>query len=330
MASNRSAYRWSFIVLLLFVIVGILGLVLSIDGAGLNSDNVLSPPFQEWGAGVLGTDALGRNVLSGIVRGCSIALHLGILTIVLILIIAIPIGVLSGFYGNNLKLGIPEISVIGLVLFFLIYNLIYYGLNGLSVLLLCLTVYCLLFLSRHFDIVAKNRWKLSIPIDNILTKTAEIFKSIPSLILLMIILSLWTKTGILSIAISLSILLWVRIARFIRAEILLLKESEFIQSQKAMGGSDLHIIFVHCLPRAMKPVWTYLIFLFGAIILMEATLSFIGLGLPIDQVSWGSMLNESRKYIEAWWVALFPGIVLFLVLFALNKESEGWKKWQND
>jgi len=321
--------RWSLITLILFVVIALIGLIFSIDGSSIDSNNYLTPPFQDWGQSILGTDALGRNVLSGIIRGASIALQLGILTIGLVLLIAIPIGVLSGFYGNKYMLGFPELVLNFLSFFFLSYNLCYFGFNGLSLLLLLLAFYSMVFLPIHFDLIAKNRWKLKVPIDNILMKIAEVFKSIPSLILLIIILSFWSKTGIFSIAVSLSILLWVRIARFIRGEILAIKETEFIQSQISLGSSDAHIIFKHCLPRAMKPVWIYLVFLFGAIILLEATLSFIGLGLPIDQISWGSMLNESRKYIEAWWIALFPGMVLFFLMFALNKESEAWKNWRN-
>jgi peptide/nickel transport system permease protein len=342
--------RWSAVVLVLFFLTAIFSSFLASNNEGrlipspipydskyLDADNAAYvSPFasqdvpslykRHW----LGTDDLGRDVLAGIINGARTAFWVAFLSLLIALMIGIPIGLSTGYYGNQFKVGILESVIITFFALLMFYYLIYFSSSAWFVAIaLILFVGFKSALSLMLDRFLPNRKKWTLPLDDIVTKLLEIFKSIPTLIILILLLGTIGNPGIISIAVCLGCLFWTRIARYIRAEILAIRESEFIIAQKAMGSDDLSIIFKHCLPKALPPVMVSIIFLAATAILMEATLSFLGLGLPVEEVSWGSMLNESRKYLGAWWMALFPGICLFLVIAALGSESLYWSEKLN-
>jgi len=111
---------------------------------------------------------------------------------------------------------------------------------------------------------------------------------------------------------------WPVITRHIRAEILKLKEQKFILSSKAIGQKDWKIFKNHILPLCISPITILVAFGFSAAILTESTLSFLGIGIPIDQVTWGSMLSEARKSFQLWWLAVFPGLMIYFVIALFN------------
>ncbi len=272
--------------------------------------------YRHW----LGTDGLGRDVLAGLIRGSWIAMIISLFSVLLALAIGIPIGLLGGFYGNkDWALSYLEIiTVVLLAIVGLYYS--FYFLHGRVDLMVMILLFSLLFwsvkwLQSRFYPNAKTR---SIPLDSILNKWVEIFKSIPTLIILFLFLGVFVKTGVWSIVLIIGGITWVRISRYIRAETLATKETDFIKSLKAMGNSDWNILVRHLLPVVIPPVLVSIIFLVGSVILMEATLSFFGIGLSVEEVSWGGMLSEARKYFGAWWLALFPGLVLFTIIAALG------------
>ena len=114
--------------------------------------------------------------------------------------------------------------------------------------------------------------------------------------------------------IIISIIGWPKFARLVRAEILQIKNLEYIESAKSIGLSDFQIILKHALPNAITSVISITAFAISGAILLESTLSFLGLGIPLDQVSWGSMLADARVNFSSWWLALFPGLAIFFVL----------------
>ena len=138
------------------------------------------------------------------------------------------------------------------------------------------------------------------------------------MIVLLALLAIIAKPSIQSLILILAFLIWPTVARFSRAEMLKIREEDYIHSGKVLGLSDLRIIFKHALPNALAPIMVVVAFGISGAILLEATLSFLGLGLAFDEVSWGSLLSEARKNFKAWWLALFPGIAIFLTIASFN------------
>ena len=345
----HSLPRWSVLVLGFFFIVAIGGEFIANDGDHIitplipysesyidsNNAGYVSPLDQQHYTSLyrrhwLGTDDLGRDVLSGIINGASIAFWVSLLSVGIALMIGIPFGLFAGYYGDAFKVGILESCVMMVLGLFLLYYLYYFSPSWtftiISVVIFKLTTFYAVSIMDRFYL-QRSRWNF--PVDRWMTQILEVFKSVPVLIILILLLNTIQEPGIMSISFCFGILLWVRIARYIRAEVLAIKESGFIIAQKALGSSDLSIVFKHCLPKALPPVMVSIIFLAASTILMEATLSFLGLGLSADRVSWGSMLNESRKFLGAWWMAIFPGMSLFLVIAALANESSYWTNKMN-
>jgi peptide/nickel transport system permease protein len=97
---------------------------------------------------------------------------------------------------------------------------------------------------------------------------------------------------------------------------------DFMLAAKSLGLPNWRIFFRHALPNILTPLLVAAIFGVAQCILLEAGISFIGIGLPAEQVTWGTMLNQARSNFSAWWLALFPGLMIFLTVISLNKISE--------
>ena len=112
-------------------------------------------------------------------------------------------------------------------------------------------------------------------------------------------------------------------ARLVRAEVLSLKGRDFVRAARASGASPLSIVLRHVLPNALAPVYVSLTFGVADAILMESSLSFLGLGVQPPAASWGSLLSDGREAAaEAWWLVVFPGLAIFAVLLLVNQLGE--------
>ncbi|HZV80802.1 MAG TPA: ABC transporter permease, partial [Geobacteraceae bacterium] len=117
---------------------------------------------------------------------------------------------------------------------------------------------------------------------------------------------------------------WMGVARLVRAEVLSLRERDFVLAAKAIGASDLRIIFVHILPNALSPVIVTATLGVAGAILTESALSFLGIGVQPPVPSWGNMLTAGKDYLEfAWWLSLFPGLAILVTVIAYNLVGEG-------
>ena len=126
-----------------------------------------------------------------------------------------------------------------------------------------------------------------------------------------------------NVVIVISVLSWPRVARLIRAQFLSLKEKEFIEAARAVGESTRYIIFGEILINALPPAIVNSSLEVGRAIIVEAGLSFIGLGDP-NKVSWGYLLRNAQEFLRtAWWMAVFPGACIFLLVTALNLVGDG-------
>jgi peptide/nickel transport system permease protein len=159
-------------------------------------------------------------------------------------------------------------------------------------------------------------------IDDVLMRLTEVFQTIPPFILTVIMVAVF-RPSISTIVLAICVVSWPSVARLVRAEVLTLREREFIQAGVAMGMSDLRLIVTQILPNAMTPVIVAASLMMATSILIEAGLSFLGLGDP-NVVSWGGIIGAGRDSIrDAWYISAIPGVAIFAAVLGLNLVGEG-------
>jgi peptide/nickel transport system permease protein len=224
----------------------------------------LQPPAWMGGqptANWLGTDNLGRDILSRIIYGSRISLLVGTTTVVLAGLIGCFLGAIAGYFGSGT--------------------------------------------------------------DEAVSKVTEIFLAFPFL-LLAIALMAFLGQGVVNIILALMMSRWVQYCRVVRGEVLSLKERDFVTAAKALGGRDFYILLKHVAPNTFASVTVVATFAMAIVIIAEASLSFLGLGVPASIPTWGSMLNEGRNYMNrAPWLTIFPGLAIFITVFGINLLGDG-------
>lgn len=159
--------------------------------------------------------------------------------------------------------------------------------------------------------------------DAILMRTADIFYAFPYVLFAIVLLAL-LGPGLINICITIGILGWPSIARVFRSSVLSVKENEYVDAARAMGASTPRVLFRHVTPNAIAPIIVYATMGVGAAVLTEAALSFLGMGVPLGEPSWGSMLNEARSYmVTAPWIMFFPGLAILTTVLAFVLLGDG-------
>lgn len=160
-------------------------------------------------------------------------------------------------------------------------------------------------------------------VDTIIMRTVDMILAFPRLVLLIAIVALFPST-IFVVIVALAFTQWPYTARMVRGEILTLKERDFAHAARALGFSRRRILFRHLLPNAAGPIIVIATLGVGNAIVLEAGLSFLGLGVQAGIPSWGSMVNEGRDFLkDAWWIATFPGLAIVLAVLAFNLVGDG-------
>jgi peptide/nickel transport system permease protein len=160
-------------------------------------------------------------------------------------------------------------------------------------------------------------------VDTVLMRFTDMMLSIPRLVLLIVTIALFTPS-IWLVVIVLGLTGWMSVARIVRGEVLSLREREFVQAAEALGMSHSRIILRHIVPNTLAPVIVYATLGIGNTILVEAALSFLGLGVQPPTPSWGNMVSDGRDaLITAWWIATFPGLAIVLTVTAFNLLGDG-------
>jgi peptide/nickel transport system permease protein len=227
-----------------------------------NSDLVNSnaPPGGEH---LLGSDAIGRDVLAGIIHGSRIALSIGFISMSIALAIGIVLGALAGFYGG---------------------------------------------------------W-----VDIVISRMIELVLTIPAFFLIITVVAMFQQGSVWLVMALIGFTGWTGIARFTRGEFLRIRNMEFVSAAQALGFSNRRIIFRHVLPNSLAPVLVSAAFGIASAILTEAGLSFLGFGVPPTIVTWGSVLSEARGDVHSWWLAVFPGFMIFVAVCAYNLVGDGFR-----
>ena len=158
--------------------------------------------------------------------------------------------------------------------------------------------------------------------DNVLMRTTEFFLVIPSFLLALILVAV-SGPSIVNVILAIGLLGWPSTARVVRAEFMSLKEREFVTAARAIGVGTRRLVFRQILPNAAPPAVVITSLGVASAILIEAGLSFLGLGDP-NQFSWGLMLRNSREFLRiAWWMPTFPGLAIFFTVLAVNLVGDG-------
>jgi peptide/nickel transport system permease protein len=160
-------------------------------------------------------------------------------------------------------------------------------------------------------------------VDSALMRFTDMMLSFPRLVLLIVVIALFEPT-IYLVVVVLGLTGWMSVARIVRGEVLSLREREFVQAARALGMSDTRIITRHIVPNTLAPVIVFATLGIGNTILIEAGLSFLGLGVQPPTPSWGNMIAEGRDaLLTAWWIATFPGLAIVFTVTAFNLLGDG-------
>jgi peptide/nickel transport system permease protein len=301
-----------------------------------DEQDVPSARWKHW----FGTDELGRDVLAGMIHGTSIAMTVGIVSMFIASLIGILLGALAGFYGDD-NFMVSRIRLWSNFVF-LFFALFYafsarsYDITdalgkslgaGFFQLFISLLIFSGVMLVGNLLIVPLKRVsflgkQVSVPFDLIIMRTIEVLNSIPTLFLILLIISIVRKPNLYVIMGIIGLTGWTGIARFIRAELLKVRSLEYIEAANSLGFGNAYILFRHAIPNALSPVLISIAFGVAGAILTESTLSFLGLG-PADTVTWGQLLSYARQIPQAWWLAIFPGFAIFVTVTTFNLIGDG-------
>jgi peptide/nickel transport system permease protein len=218
----------------------------------------LVPPFWQGGTSehLLGTDMLGRDILSRLIYGARVSLLVSVLSIFLAGSIGAALGIIAGYWGG---------------------------------------------------------W-----IDTVISRTIDVMMGFPA-ILLALILVVTLGASLSNVIFVLVIVLWAQYARQARGETLKVREMDYVTLARIAGCSDLIVMLRHVLPNVLNSLIVLATLQLGYVIIMEASLSFLGCGIPPPTSSWGSMVSDGRELlVSAWWVSFFPGLATMLVVLAGN------------
>lgn len=250
----------SAVLLLITVLAGVLApLIAPYDPARINLDNRLAPPYwlqDSKSNHLLGTDQLGRDLLSRLIHGARISLLVGFVSIAMGGLVGVVLALVAGYFGGRF--------------------------------------------------------------DSVIMGIVDIQLALPFVILAIGLIAV-LGPGLVNLIIVLSISGWVAYCRVVRSTVLSVKEELFVVAAKAIGATDLRIIFQHILPNTVSSIIVLATVQMAQMIMMEAALSFLGLGVQPPTPSWGTIISDGRGYLgRAWWITTLPGIAITMTVLEIN------------
>lgn len=157
-------------------------------------------------------------------------------------------------------------------------------------------------------------------LDSLLMRFTEILLSVPELLLVIFLQAILGKPNVLSISLVIGLTSWASIAKVVRTEVRQIHSSEYVTAARCMGGGFFYVLWKHLAPNFISSIMFMVVMNVRSAILAESTLSFMGIGLPLEVISWGSMLSLSEKALmtKAWWIILIPGLFLVISLLCIT------------
>jgi len=224
-------------------------------------------------------------------------------------------GFLSGYLGDNLiRISKPALISWFLVLSVCVFYMIYA--TGFSKLIFAIIPIVLFII--FINMTGNNNKGIRVPLDLLVMKIIEIIRTIPDLFIILVLLAFFKQPHVLNVILVIVLIRWPTITRFLRADIIKVKNEDFVRSAKASGLDRIKIFRDYILPVSLSSVVVASAFGFALVILIESSLSFLGIGIPLDEVTWGSLLRDARLNVRSWWLAIFPGIAIYFVILLFN------------
>ncbi|MCU0701158.1 MAG: ABC transporter permease [Myxococcaceae bacterium] len=223
----------------------------------LEPDRAGAPPWGPDARHLLGTDEIGRDVLSRLIHGARVTLLVAFGVVLLSTALGVVLGALAGLKGGV--------------------------------------------------------------IDLLISRLIEVASTFPTIFFLMVIVAALRAPSLWAVVLVLAATRWIEAARLMRAEVQRLAGLDFVQAARALGASELHVLLVHLVPNALRPVGVSATFAVGTAVLLESGLSFLGLSVPPPGPTWGELLVQAHRTLVhpgAWWLALFPGLAIASVVLA--------------
>jgi peptide/nickel transport system permease protein len=283
------------------------------------------PPLRVY---LFGTDDLGRDVFARMLQGAWVSLTVGFVAVGISVAIGILMGGIAGYYGQR-HLRLEQVLVTVVLLSGAALMAAGSRRWGIGMLLVG---HVWLFLSispwgfrRRKPPTALSRFlsKGTILVDTLIMRFVDIMLCFPSFFLILTVVAL-LPASIYNIMIVIGLTSWEGTARFVRAEFLSLRELDFVAAARALGVSNLRIIFRHMTPNAIGPVLVSATIGIASAILTEAGLSFLGFGVPPPHATWGNILSDGKRFIfDAPWLTFIPGLAILLVVLSFNLFGEG-------
>lgn len=167
--------------------------------------------------------------------------------------------------------------------------------------------------------------------DTLLMRFTEVFLSIPNLLLVILLQAILGKPNVLSVSLVIGVTSWASIAKVVRTEVRQIRGSDYVTASRCMGGGFFHVLGRHLAPNFLPAIQFMVIMNVRSAIVAESTLSFMGMGLPLETVSWGSMLSLSEKALlsGSWWIILIPGAFLVATLMSMTEMGQYLQKELN-
>lgn len=164
--------------------------------------------------------------------------------------------------------------------------------------------------------------------DNLMMRFLDLLISIPGILLVIFLQGIWGRASYLSLAVIIGMTSWMNIARVVRSEVRRIRESEYILAARLMGGSFGYVLRRHIAPNCLSAIVYMVVSNVGTAMVTESTLSFIGLGLPPEEVSWGSLLSMSQDalFTDHWWILVIPGTILVITLICIAELGEAARR----
>ena len=161
-------------------------------------------------------------------------------------------------------------------------------------------------------------------VDRLMMKATDLFMSIPALLLVIVLEAIWGEASYTSLSLVIGITSWMQMSKVIRSEVIRLRKSDFVIAAEMYGGSFWYILRRHLFPNYFSSIMFMAVSNVGSAIIVESTLSFMGLGLPISEISWGSLMSLSQDALlsDQWWMIIIPGLILISVLVSITEIGE--------